>query len=205
MEIDKEELKNEAKETVNQVRDTIKNVDINKEAKETHGFVKGMCVEPFETVERVANGEEVFNRAVILLIIHIAAATIASILGYSYGGIVNKLKEIILSAISPIVAILVPTILIVLMNKNNKKSATTVISTLVVASVPSIVVAIIDVLEAILRNVYLITSPISSALSAIAIILSFVGMKRLFDEEKGKFLPKFALIKFITALVLYVI
>ena len=96
MEIDKEELKNEAKETVNQVRDTIKNVDINKEAKETHGFVKGMCVEPFETVERVANGEEVFNRAVILLIIHIAAATIASILGYSYGGIVNKLKEIIL-------------------------------------------------------------------------------------------------------------
>ena len=119
--------------------------------------------------------------------------------------IVNKLKEIILSAISPIVAILVPTILIVLMNKNNKKSATTVISTLVVASVPSIVVAIIDVLEAILRNVYLITSPISSALSAIAIILSFVGMKRLFDEEKGKFLPKFALIKFITALVLYVI
>lgn len=205
MEFDKEELKNEAKETVNQVKDTIKNVDINKEARETHGFVKGMCVEPFETVERVAKGEEeVFKRAVVLLIIHIAAAVIATLFGYSYG-ILNKLKEIILSGISPIIAILVPTILIILMNKNNKKSATTIISTLVVASVPSIVVSIIDVLEVLLRNVYLITSPISTALSAIAIILSFVGMKTLFNEEKGKFLPKFAIIKFVTALVLYIV
>lgn len=39
MDIDKEELKNEAKDTVNQVKDTIKNVDINKEAKETKGFL----------------------------------------------------------------------------------------------------------------------------------------------------------------------
>lgn len=206
MDIDKEELKNEAKDTVNQVKDTIKNVDINKEAKETKGFLKGMLVEPFGTVERVARGEEeVFKRAVVLVIIHMVAAFIVAVFGYNYGGILNKLKQIIFTTISPAIAILVPTILIMLMNKNNKKSATTIISTLVVASVPAILVTVIDVLEKILGNIYLITSPISTALSTIAILLAFVGMKNLFGEEKENFLPKFALIEFVTALVLYIL
>ena len=205
MDIDKVELKNEAKDTVNQVKDTIKNVDINKEAKETKGFLKGMLVDPFGTVERVARGEqELFKRAVVLVMLHMVFAFIVSIFGYKYGGVLNQLKQIIFDTISPAIAIIVPTILIILMNKNNKKSATTIISTLVVASVPKILVSGIDILEKILGSIYLITSPISTALSAIAILLAFVGMKTLFGEEKENFLPKFALIKFVTALVLYI-
>ena len=67
MEINKEELKNETKETINQVKDTIKNVDINKEAKETKGFVQEMIVSPFERVEKIAKGEEdAFKKAIVL-------------------------------------------------------------------------------------------------------------------------------------------
>lgn len=205
MDIDKEELKNEAKETVNQVKDTIKNVDINKEAKETKGFLKGMLDDPFETVERVARGEEeVFKRAVVLVIIYMLTRVITTILRtvkYGYGSFWGLVTD----GISPLVAILVPTVIIFIANKNNKKPATTIISTLAVASVPSIIVSVIDIIEVLFARIAMITSPISTALSAIAILLSFVGMKTLFGEENGSFLPKFAIIKFITALVLYII
>lgn len=205
MEIDKEELKNETKETVNQVKDTLKNVDINKEAKETKGFLKGMFVEPFDTVERVATGEQdAFKRAVVLVIVHCVLAFIISILGYHYGNILNKLKNIILATISPILMVVVPTIMIVLMNKNNKKSATTVISTLVVARVPAIISSLVSVVSSIIPRISLITSPICSALSAITIVLTFVGMKKLFDEERQSFLSKFAIIEFVTYLVTYI-
>ena len=150
MEINKEELKNETKETINQVKDTIKNVDINKEAKETKGFVQEMIVSPFERVEKIAKGEEdAFKKAIVLLIIDIAASLIVALISafkYSYGSIGGKLWDLITAGISPIVAILVPAILILIINKANKKSLTTVSATLVVASLPSIVASVIDVI-----------------------------------------------------------
>lgn len=205
MEIDKEELKNETKETVNQVRDTLKNVNINQEAKETKGFLKGMLVEPFDTVERVATGEqEAFKRALVLLIVHCALAFVSSILGYHYGNILNKLKNIVLDTIAPILMILVPTIMIIIMNKNSKKSAPTIISTLVVARVPAIVSAVISVIWSIVPKISLIASPISSVLSVITMVLTFHGMRTLFDEESQSFLGKFAIIEFVTYLVSYI-
>ena len=209
MEINKEELKNETKETINQVKDTIKNVDINKEAKETKGFVQEMIVSPFERVEKIANGEEdAFKKAIILLIIDIVASLIVALISafkYSYGSIGGKLWDLITAGISPIVAILVPAILILIINKANKKSLTTVSATLVVASLPSIVASVIDVIESLLPRIYLISSPISTALYAMTTVLTFFGMRTLFGEEKEGFLFKFAGIKFITALVLYII
>ena len=208
MEINKEELKNETKETINQVKDTIKNVDINKEAKETKGFIQEMIVSPFERVEKIANGEEDAFKKAILLIIDIVASLIVALISafkYSYGSIGGKLWDLIIAGISPIVAILVPAILILIINKANKKSLTTVSATLVVASLPSIVASVIDVIESLLPRIYLISSPISTALYAMTTVLTFFGMRTLFGEEKEGFLFKFAGIKFVTALVLYMI
>ena len=209
MEFDKEELKNETKETINQVRDTIKNVDINKEAKETRGFVKEMIVAPFERLERIANGDEdAFKKAIVLMIIYIAACVIVALrtaFKYSFGGIGGKLWDIIVAGVSPVVAILVPAILILIMNKSSKKSLTTIIATLVVASLPTIVAAVIDIVESFLPKIYLISSPVTTALLAITTVLTFFGMRTLMGEEKEGFLVKFAGIKFITALVLYIL
>lgn len=209
MEIDKEELKNETKETVNQVKDTLKNVDINKEAKETKGFVMEMLVSPFERIEKIARGEEdAFKKALILLIINIAAALIVALISafkYSYGTFGGKLWDLIKAGISPIIAILVPAILILIMNRTNKKSLTTVSATLVVAKLPAIVSSVLSIIVAILPKIYLIANPIYSALSAMTIVLTFFGMRTLFGEEKESFLFKFAGIEFITALALYII
>jgi cytochrome bd-type quinol oxidase subunit 2 len=209
MEIDKEDLKNETKETVNQVKDSFKNVDINKEAKETKGFVKEKLVAPFEGVEKIAKGEEdAFKKAIMLLVINVASALIVSLIGffkYNYGSIGNKLWNLVESALYPILAVLVPAILILIMNKNNKKPLTTILSTLIVAEIPSIVASIIDIIETIFPKIYLISSPISTTLYAVTVILTFFGMKTLFGEEKENFIMKFVGIKFITALILYII
>ena len=209
MEINKEELKNETKETVNQVKDSFKNVDINKEAKETKGFVKEMLVAPFEKVERIAKGEEdAFKKAMVLLVLNIAAVVIVALISvfkYSYGSFGSKIWNLIESAISPVLGIAVPAILILIMNKTNKKPLTTIISTLVVADLPSIVAALIDIVETILPRIYLVSSPISSALFAVSTVLTFFGMRTLFGEGKENFITKFAGIQLVTALILYIV
>lgn len=206
MDIDKEELKNETKQTVNQVKDSLKDVDVGKEARETHGFIKGMCVEPFETVKSVATGEqEVFKRALILVIIHCAITFLISIFGYHFGNILEKLLDLVLDTLAPIITVLVPTIMILIMNKNNKKSATTIISTLVVARIPALISSAVSLIRTIIPKIALIASPISSTLSAIAIILTFYGMKTLFDEDKQAFLPKYAVIELVRYVVMYLV
>lgn len=206
MEIDKENLKSETKETVNQVKDTIKNVDINKEAKETKGFVANMFSAPFAKVEGIANEEEdAFKKAVVLLLLHTILAFVVSIFGYHFGNILSKLWDVVMDTVAPIVAILVPSILILIMNKSNKKPLTTIIATLVVAKIPTIISAALTVIRSILPRVSLIISPISSGLSAISTVLAFYGMMKLFDEDNDKFVAKYVLIQIITALVLYVI
>lgn len=75
--VDTEQLKNETKETVNKVKDSIKNVDLKKDAKETKSFLKEMFSNPFEAVRRVAeDGENVLSKVVFLMIIWIAASVI---------------------------------------------------------------------------------------------------------------------------------
>lgn len=209
MDIDKENLKNETKETVNQVKDTLKNVDINKEAKETKSFLKEMLVSPFEKISNIAEGkEEAFKKAIVLLIINIAAAVLTALINafkYSYGTVISKIGGIIMSAINPIIVIAVPAIIILIMNKTNKKPLTTVIATLVVTSVPEILCAVINIVASLLPALYIVITPVVATLSTIAIIFEFVGMRTLFGEEKETFLTKFAIIKVISSLVFYII
>ena len=67
--VDTENLKQETKDTVNQVKETIKNVNFKNDAEETKGFVKEMMSNPFEAVKRVATGEEnVLKKCIIIMI-----------------------------------------------------------------------------------------------------------------------------------------
>mgnify|MGYP003499965393 CR=1 FL=1 len=66
--VDTEDLKKETKETVNQVKETIKNVDLKNDAEATKGFIKEMFSNPVEAVKRAANGEEgIFKKAIIII------------------------------------------------------------------------------------------------------------------------------------------
>ena len=209
--IDTEDLKNETKDTVKQVKDTIKNVNIKKDTEETKGFLKQLFSNPFEEVKKIAKGEQnVFSKAIVLMIVFIAANVIYQIISLmkygKYSSLGNNFMDVISSILNPIFYIIVPSLIIYLLNKGNKKSLTTIISTIVTCSVPVIINNVIDIVEILISGVTIITSPVSTALSAIATVLTYFGMKDLFEIEENKdFIKKYAIIKLVAAFVLLIL
>ena len=209
--VDTEQLKNETKETVNQVKSSIKNVNFKQDAEETKGFVKEMFSNPFEAVRRVATEEEnVFKKVIFLMIIFIAASVISQIISLiKYGRLANvgsNIMDLIVSLLNPILYILVPAVIILIFNKQNKKSLITIISTVVVAGIPTICNEVINIIERILPGISIITSPITTVLSAIALILTYFGIKDLLGIEDHKdSIKKYAIIKLISAFVLVIL
>ena len=206
-----EDLKNETKETVNKVKETIKKVDIKEDTKATKSFVKEMFSNPFEEIKKVANGKEnVFSKAVVLMIIYIAANVLCEIISiFKYGrysSLGNNFMDLVASFLNPIFFIAVPAIIIYLLNKENKKSLTTIIATLVTCSVPIIINNVIDIVEVLVSGISIITSPISTMFSAIATVLTYFGMKDLFEiEEHNTFIRKYAIIRLAGAFVLLIL
>lgn len=209
--VDTEQLKNETKDTVNQVKEQIKNTDFKKDAAETKGFLKEVFANPFEAIKKVACGEEnVLSKAVIIMIIFIAASVIYRIISLmkygKYSGIGSNILSLVASVLNPIFYILVPAIIVLIMNRQNKKSLITVISTLIVTSIPVVVNEVIDVIEILVSGVTIISSPISTMFSVVATVLTYFGMKDLFEEEdNGSFIKKYAIIKLLAAFVLVIL
>lgn len=207
--VDTEQLKNETKDTVNKVKDTIKNTNFKEEAVQTKGFIAGMAANPIETVKHVASGDgKVFTKAVVIMIIYMALSFLQALINVikygSYRGVFGNIINLVLSVINPIMYILVPAIVVLIMNKQNKKPLTTVISTLVIAAVPSVINKFFYIIDIIfISNISIITTPIETMFSAIAIVLTYFGMKELFGaEEHENFIKKYAVIELIAAFIL---
>ena len=184
--VDTEQLKNETKDTVNQVKDTIKNANFKEGAAQTKGFIAEMFSNPISAVKRVATGEE--------------NVLFKAIKYGSFRGIGSNIISLVVSVIHPLIYILVPAVIIMILNKENKKALTTVISTLVVTAVPVVINSVIDIVENLVTGISIVTSPFSTMFSAISIILTYFGMKDLFGvEENESFIKKYAIIKLVAA------
>lgn len=209
--VDTEQLKNETKDTVNQVKDTIKNTDFKEGAAQAKGLVAEMFANPVSAVKRVATGEEnAFSKVVVLMIVWIAASVVAGVISLmryaKYASIGNNLMNFVSYVLNPIFYIVVPAIIVLILNKDNKKSLITIISTLTIASVPLIINAVIDIVEALVSGITIISGPISTMFSVVATVLTYFGMKDLFGaSEDESFIKKFAIIKLVAAFVLVIL
>lgn len=209
--VDTEQLKNETKDTVNQVKEQIKNTDFKKDAEATKGFLKEMFVSPFEAIRKVANDEEnILPKAVMIMIIFIAASviyTIISLMKYGkYSGFGNNVLSLVASVLNPAFYIAVPAIIVLIFNRTNKKSLITVISTLIVTSIPAVVNEVISIITILVSGASIITSPISTMFTVVSTVFTYFGMKYLFEEEDdAKFIKTFAIIKLLAAFVLVIL
>ena len=75
-----------------------------------------------------------------------------------------------------------------MLNKEKKKSLTTMITAVTVAQIPVIISALISLINLLSSSAYKITSPISSLCSAISIVLTYIikqykSEKILFSKE----------------------
>lgn len=205
-----EQLKNETKDTVNQVKDTIKNVDFKKDTEETKGFLKEMFVNPFGSIKKIASGEENFlKKAFMIMIVFILAKVVCKIISLikygKYAGLGDNILGLVASFLNPIFYIVVPAVVILMINKLNKKSLTTIISTLIATQIPIVINSVIDIVEGLISGITIISSPISTALSAISVVFMYFGMRNLFEEEKETFVKKFVVIEVISSFVLVIL
>ena len=209
--VDTENLKEETKDTVNQVKESIKNVNFKNDAEETKGFLKEMLSNPFEAVRKIACEEEnVLNKVVMIMLVFIAASfayALISVIKYGkYSGVLDNILSLVAGVLDPVFFVLAPSIMILLLNKNNKKKLTTIISTIAVASVPVVINYLIDIIELLISGISIVTGPISTGLSAVAVVLTYFGMKDLFGIEEHKdFIKKYAVIKVAAALIITIL
>ena len=82
------------------------------------------------------------------------------------------------------------------MNKKEKKSLATIITSITIAKIPTIFASVVNLLTIFSVSAYKITSPIASLCSVVTTILTYFTIKAIFNEEQNsKFLKTFVIIE----------
>lgn len=206
-----EEVKKETFKTANDVKESVKNVNIKDETLKTKGFIGEMFKNPIDKIREIAKEDsKYFKTALFVLVIWTIAVFITS--SYStiyywgfariFSNILNVLKEILV----PIVGVLVLSLIIFVLNKNNKKSLTSIISTVTATRLPLAISAVVSILTLFSRNFAKVTHSFDALCTVITIVLSYFGFKEIFNEkDNNKFTKKFVLIQVIYYLVAIVL
>lgn len=198
--VNTEEIKKETVETAKQVKDSIKNVDIKNDAKEATGFVSAMFKDPFAKIKEIVEDKENKNLklAIIFIVIWTVAVFIKALAAkyWSFNALFRNVLSLIKTIIAPVLGILVLSAIVYFMNKKEKKSLTTIITSITIAKIPTILASVISLLTIFSYSAYRITSPIASLCSVVTIILTYFTIKSIFNEEQNsKFLKTFVIIE----------
>lgn len=200
--IEAENIKNETVKTAKKVKETIKNTKIKEETKNTKSFIEEMFKNPLDKIKDVANdnSNNFFRTAIVLIIIWtiivFISSTYSTIYYWGFSRVFKNILTVLKRILAPALGILVYSVIMLVLNKENKKSLTNIISTVTITQIPLIISALISLLTIISSNITTITIPFSKVCSVISIVLGYFGFKFLFEEENDKsFITKFALIQ----------
>lgn len=217
-----QEFKREAQATVNQVKDSFKNVNVQEETNKAKNFFSGIFKAPVETISGIAHdtSNSFFKTGIILMIawvvlsfIYQTASTVISIFSrISTSGIISAIFRfsnilgIVKSVIIPLIIVAVMSGIIYLMHsKQNKKSFLTVVNTTVASFFPLVIAKVIGMLN-LISSAYKITSPIITILEIASVILLFFGVKELADEkDNNNAVKKFVIIEAIYCGVAFIL
>lgn len=193
------DLKNETLNTVRDVKENVKNINIKEEAQKSKSYLKELVQDPTGKIKSIANDQEHthFKTAIFALILWTIIALIDAISAYNitFSYTMNHILDIIKLTILPILSILVLSIILFVINKENKKSLNTIITTVVTVKLPSLLASILGLLTLFSKSAYKITNPISGFLGMLSTVLLFFGMKNIFGiEDNNKGIQKFALV-----------
>lgn len=220
--VNAEDIKKEAKETVNQVKDSFKNVNMKKETEKAKSYFSRMLKEPVTVIGEIAHDESnsFFKTALVLLVVWIVISLVTAIIGlvvsivrtifgigfeYILQNLLGNIWNIITSVIAPIISVVLLTGVIFLMNKKSKKSFLATFATVMAAKIP-VVISVIIGLISFIPYIGRITSPISGVLSIISTVLAYFAIKELNDEATyDGALKKFIIIEGIFYLVQFVL
>ena len=211
VDFNKDELKQQTKDTFDQVKNTFKNTDFQSGANEAKGFVKNFISHPISTIDEVINEKvNYFSTAIILIVCFMISAAANSLLGSllsKYSSI--YLKSVVLLVISPIVYILAFTISTYLLMGKNKKSIPTIITGFSISCISFTLINIIEMIETVVSkalSIGFIFRMFTSSLSLAAHGLMFYFITELVKSEEGKDkgFRKAVIIVFVSFAIIYI-
>ena len=200
--IDTENLKNETVETAQKFKDAIKGTNIKEETKATKGLLIEMFKNPIEKIKEVANDNSAkfFKTALFLLILWTAVvfieSTYSTIYYWGFARVFKNILSVLKEVLAPAIGIIVSALIVLVLNKNNKKSLVTTISTITITKLPLIIYSIVSLLLIISAKISVVTVPFGKVCTALSIVLGYFGFKALFNEENDEtFIKKYVLIQ----------
>ena len=204
-----DDLKNETADTVRQVRENMKNVNVKEEAQAAKGFIGEMIKNPLGKINEIANDStsKYFKTAIILVIVWMVVALLGSISFkyFSFRTLGSTLLSYIKTILAPLLKVVVMSVIIFLFNKKSKKSLITIITTVVTVDLPIIIAKVISLLTLISFKISDIILKISSLAGIISIAFLYFAIKYLCDEEDdASTFNKFVLIEAIYIVVAFV-
>ena len=188
--VNTEGLKNETVDTVKQVKESMKNVNVKEEAKATKGFIGEMFKNPLGKIKEIASdaSNKYFKTSIVLVIIWMVAVLLGKIsfkyfTWFNFG---NTLLTYIKAILAPVLTVVVMSLIIYLMNKNSKKSLVTILTTVTTAKLPVIIAKVISLLSLFSYNITTITSRITSLCSIISTVFLYFPIRDLYGEKEEK-------------------
>ena len=220
--VNAEDIKKEAKETVNQVKDSFKNMNMKQETEKTKNYFSRFLKEPVTVIKEIAHDKSnsFFKTAIVLLVVWILVSVLVAIVNlitslfstifnfgfeYVFQTIFRNILNIVKSLIVPIISVAVLSASIYFTNSKHKKSFLTTAVTVMAAKIPVILAEIISILT-IIPYASRITSPVSGLLGLVSTVLTFFAIKELNDEESNDgAVKKFLIVEGIYYIVKFVL
>ena len=221
MEENNENTKNETTETVNEVKNAVKNTDIKQASKEAKGFISSFFKDPIESLKTVTSdsGSKFFKIAIVVLVIWLVAILLLNILGIAsrslfstYGSfslffknLFGNVFDIIKELVAPVITIAILSGLVYAFKKNKAKSFLPIVNSILIAKIPVVIATVLELLTIISSSFSRITSTFSGYCNILSIVLLFFAFKNLSDEDKkGSYFWRFALIMGIFYIIKFV-
>ncbi len=207
--INAEELKEETKDTFNKVKEQIKDTDFKEETKKATNFVKEMFMNPIEAVKEVASGNNLKLGVIIMIMIALIASSliyrIVSLMEFSsFSSFGNNIWAVLQSITRPLFLVIVPAVIIFVFNmgKSNKKSLLVILSTMVVTMVPTIFIKVLYLIDTLISQLSIFTTPIAGAFAVAQTILTYFGIKAIFEEDDETAIKKYVIIEVLASFVM---
>ncbi len=209
--VNAEDVKKETEETVNQVKDTIKNVDLKNDSKEAKGFFFSFFKNPLGEIKKSASSvdNKFVKIAIIIFVVWIAILLISNILSmattylfgplgnfaYFFQNLFHNMFLLVKTLVAPIITILVLSGLVYGFKKVKNRSFLTIISTILIAKVPIVIANTFNLLVLVNSHFTKITSAFSGFCNVLSTVFLFFAVKSLLEEDKNdSYFWKFALI-----------
>lgn len=198
----KEEIKDEAKNTFDDVKETIKNVKFQSDAKETTNFVSKIFQDPLGILKRASSNKnnEFLKHAILLVCLWVVATLITGVYyvaSNKFMAVGTRFLNVLKDLLEPIIGLIAISLIVLLNQKDSKKSLTTTFTTVTVASIPLILLSVIEILRLFSAQFEYILTPLSYFATAVTIVFMYFATKDLAgEEESSKFIRKFIGIEF---------